>query len=126
MKASSSSPAVSEFVRAAVREKAERDLARLDQQLVAFEAVGSSRSSLEGLLEVLSRGTAPVVAIANGGPAIGRFKKLRRAVEEAHALAGEIMIELEVEEGLGRLQAAKARVLAELDAVGGTTAEAAE
>ncbi len=122
----SSSPAVSDFVRAAVREKAERELGRLDQQLVAFETIAAARSSLEALLEALSKGTAPVVAIANGGPSIGRFKKLRRAAEEAHVLAGELMVELEIEEGLGKLQATKERVLGELEAVGAGVAAAAE
>jgi len=130
MKAQPSAPPVSEFVRLAVREKAERELARLDQQLLAFETIGAARAGLEALLEVLSKGTAPLAAIANGGPAIGRFKKLRRAVEEAHVLAGELTIELETEEGLTKLKATKARVLAELDAVGepseATASQAAE
>ena len=45
-----------------------------------------SRASIQIIL------TAPVVAIATGGAAIGRFKKLRRAVEEAHVLAGELVV----------------------------------
>jgi hypothetical protein len=114
---------VSEFVRAAVQEKAERDLARLDQQICALEAVRDARASLEALLETLSRGTAPVVAVATASAAIGRFKKLRRSVEEAHTLAGELAIELDVHDGLGRLAEARTGILAELDAVAAAAAE---
>ena len=120
MKTSSPAPSapVSDFIRAAVQEKAERELSRLDQQLVAFETLQSTRAALDTLLEVLSKGTAPVVAIATGGAAIGRFKKLRRAVEEAHVLAGELVIELEAEEGLAKVRGVREKILAELESVG--------
>ena len=109
---------VSEFIRAAVLEKAERDLARLDQKLAALEAIHSARVSLEGLLEGLSRGTAPVVAIAQDTASITRFKKLRRAVEEASTLAGELSTQLDVEDERTRVIDARAKIVAELASVG--------
>ncbi len=117
---------ISDFIRAAVQEKAERELSRLDQQLVAFETLRDTRTSLDALLDVLSKGTAPVVAIATGGSAIGKFKKLRRAIEEAHVLAGELGVELEVDEGLAKVVGARGRIVSELEAVGGAGVVGAE
>ncbi len=109
---------VSEFIRAAVIEKAERDLARLDQKLAALESVHTARTSLEALLEALARGTAPVVAIAQDTAAITRFKKLRRAVEDASTLAGELAAQLNVADERELALEARAKIVAELASVG--------
>ncbi|HRG99466.1 MAG TPA: hypothetical protein PLR99_24635 [Polyangiaceae bacterium] len=115
-------PLVSEFMRAAVVEKAERDLARLDQKLAALDTLHTARGALEALLETLARGTSPVVAVAQDTGAITRFKKLRRAVEEANALAGELAEQLRVDEERDAVLAARAKITEELASVGETAA----
>lgn len=117
---------VSEFIRAAVLEKAERDLSRLDQQLLALDTLQGARAQLDTLLDRLAKGTAPVVSISHETSAITRFKKLRRAVEEAHVLAGELSIQLEVDEALTRTAAARAKIVAELETVGVAPPEPAQ
>jgi hypothetical protein len=117
---------VSDFIRAAVLEKAERDLSRLDQQLTALDTLQGARAQLDTLLDRLAKGTAPVVSISHETSAITRFKKLRRAVEEAHVLAGELSIQLEVDEALARTTSARAKIVAELETVGVTPPEVAQ
>lgn len=117
---------VSDFIRAAVLEKAERDLSRLDQQLTALDTLQGARAQLDTLLDRLAKGTAPVVSISHETSAITRFKKLRRAVEEAHVLAGELAIQLEVDEALTRTAAARAKIVAELETVGVAPPEPAQ
>jgi tartrate dehydratase alpha subunit/fumarate hydratase class I-like protein len=117
-------PLVSEFMRAAVVEKAERDLARLDQKLAALDTLHAARGSLEALLETLARGTSPVVAVAQDTGAITRFKKLRRAVEEANALAVELAEQLRVDEERDAVLAARAKIAEELASVGEAAAAA--
>lgn len=119
-------PLVSEFMRAAVVEKAERDLARLDQKLAALDTLHAARGSLEALLETLARGTSPVVAVAQDTGAITRFKKLRRAVEEANALAAELAEQLRVDEERDAVLAARAKITEELASVGETASVAAD
>lgn len=119
-------PLVSEFMRAAVVEKAERDLARLDQKLSALETVHLARGSLETLLEALTRGTSPVVAVAQDTGAITRFKKLRRAVEEANTLAAELAVQLHVDEEREATLEARANITEELALVGAPLATAAD
>jgi hypothetical protein len=47
-------------------------------------------------------------------------------VEEAHVLAGELAIQLEVDEALTRTTAARAKIVAELETVGVTPPEPAQ
>ncbi len=109
---------MSEFVRAAVLEKAERELARLDQRLGALNTVANAQNTLNALAEGLARATAPVAAIAHDASAITRFKKLRRAVEDAQALASELAIQLEVNEGLSEAHSERAGIVVELENMG--------
>ncbi|HQY62873.1 MAG: hypothetical protein IPF92_30075 [Myxococcales bacterium] len=119
-------PLVSEFMRAAVVEKAERDLARLDQKLAALDTLHLARGSLEALLETLARGTSPVVAVAQDTASITRFKKLRRAVEDANGLATELAEQLRVDEERASVLAARAKITEELASVGAADTSAAD
>lgn len=109
---------VSEFVRAAVAEKADRDLARLDQRVAAYDALHVAHLALTEVTEALTRGTAPVAAVAHDASAIARFKKLRKAVEDAQALSTELVAQLGVTEGLSMAKNEKSAIVDELAAVG--------
>lgn len=88
-------PALSDYVRDAVREKAARDWQKLRARSEAFGAVERLVDALAAAERELAA-SAPVVLAAAPEAGLGsRIKKLRKAVDEASALSRDVV------EGLG-------------------------
>ncbi|MGZ3421143.1 MAG: hypothetical protein ACXWUG_22335 [Polyangiales bacterium] len=88
--------APSPFLQAAVREKAERDLAAIDVRVAAFDGVEKALDTLVELSTSLAESTPAIAQTAPDPVAVTKLKKLRRAVDEARALAEEIATSLDV------------------------------
>lgn len=89
--ASPQSPALSDYVREAVREKAARDWQRLRQRSEAFAAIEQLLGALAATERELAE-SAPVVLSAAPEAGLGsKIKKLRRAVDEASSLSRDIV-----------------------------------
>ncbi len=85
------SPPLSDYVREAVREKAARDWQRLRQRGDAFGAIERMLATLAATERELAE-CAPVVLAAAPEAGLGsKLKKLRRTVDEASALARDIV-----------------------------------
>jgi hypothetical protein len=119
---------VPEFVREAIREKAMRELASLDQRTRAFDAVTHMREVLTALVASSATATPTIVGVADGAT-IGRLKKLRKAIDDAKLLSDDIADALGVDERRAELDAARAEIERALASVGlshEATAAAAE
>jgi hypothetical protein len=78
--------AMTDYVRAALKEKASKDLAALEQKSTAFAAIDGVRTAIRGLVEGW-----PATAAGLSDPALtAKMKKLRKAIDEAQALSSEI------------------------------------
>src|SRR4051812_34234500 len=89
-------PPVQDFVREAIREKATRELASLDQRTSALDAAAHARATLDALTAALA-GATPALAACADSTTVAKLKKLRRAVDEATLLADEIASSLGVD-----------------------------
>ncbi len=98
---------ISPFVQQAIREKAERDLAALDVRLSAFDGVERALDALVELSSALAQATPAIAQTASDANVVAKLKKLRRAVDDARALADDIAQSLDV--GAQRAAAASTR-----------------
>jgi len=91
---------VHEFVREAIREKATRELAVLDQRTSALDAAAHARTTLDALAASLAGATSALVACADSST-VAKLKKLRKSVDEATLHADEIAAQrIEIERAL--------------------------
>lgn len=90
------SPSLSPYLQQALREKAERDLAGLDQRLSAFDAVDRALDSLVELSAQLGQATPAIAQTAPDPGVVSKLKKLRRAIDDARVFADEIALALDV------------------------------
>ncbi len=81
---------MSEFIREAVREKASRDLHALEQRSHAFGGVDRARDSLFTIGTDLTAAANAVGSVTNDATVTTRLRKLRKLVDDAHALATEL------------------------------------
>lgn len=112
------SPALSDYVRDAVREKAARDWQKLRARTEAFGAI-------EGLLGALATTerelatAAPIVLAAAPEVGLGsKIKKLRKAVDEAGALSRDVVEALGGAKSRASLEEARAAILDALRSAG--------
>lgn len=114
---SSSSAPVPEFVREAIREKAARELATLDQRTAAFDAAEHARATLDALAASLAGATPALVASADSST-VAKLKKLRKAVDDATLFADEIASALGVDTRREELVAQRLEIERALSSVG--------
>lgn len=81
---------MSEFIREAIREKASRDLHALEQRSHAFGGVDRARDSLFTIGTDLTAAANAVGAITTDAAVATKLRKLRKLVDDAHALATEL------------------------------------
>jgi hypothetical protein len=112
----SSSVSLSPYLQQALREKAERDLAAIDQRISAFDAVDRALGLLLELANQLAQSTPAIAQTAPDPGVVGKLKKLRRAVDDARVFADDIALALDV--SAQRREAAAARA-AIVDALAG-------
>jgi hypothetical protein len=108
----------SEFVREAIREKATRELAALNQRGEAFRGIERARDALHTISSELTTSAGAVTAVAPDAAVAGKLKKLRKAVEDAHALATEIADAIGVDAEREALTASRHSILEALKSVG--------
>ena len=77
---------VNDFVKEAIREKAARELASLNQRADAVGGVERSRDALFTISNDLTGAAAAVTAVAGDATVAAKMKKLRKLVEDAHVL----------------------------------------
>lgn len=87
---------LSPYLQQALREKAERDLASLDQRLSAFEAVDRALDALVELSTQLGQSTPAIAQTAPDPGVVAKLKKLRRSIDDARAFAEDIAQALDV------------------------------
>lgn len=105
------------FVREAIREKATRELAALDQRQAAFDAVAHMREVLTALVAHSATATPGIVGCADSAT-IGRLKKLRKSIDDAKLLADDIADGLGIDEKREGLVTARAEIERALVSVG--------
>jgi hypothetical protein len=110
--------APSPFLQAAVREKAERDLAAIDRRVVAFDGVEKALDALVDLSTSLAESTPAIAQTAPEPTTVTKLKKLRKAVDEARALAEEIATTLDVRAQREGAVKARAEIIEALVAAG--------
>jgi len=81
---------MSEFIREAVREKASRDLHALEQRSHAFGGVDRARDALFTVGTDLTAAANAISSITSDPTVATRLRKLRKLVDDAHALATEL------------------------------------
>ena len=110
---------MNDFVRDAIREKAERELSGLQQRIDAFSGIERARDALH---RVASEVTAAVGAYAGmpvaDAASAGKLKKLKKLVEEAHALATELGDTLGVDREREALQSQRREIERALESAG--------
>ena len=85
------SAGINDFVRQAIREKAERELAGLQQRLDAVGGVERARDSLHRVSSDVTAAAGAYAGLATTDTTIAsKMKKLKKLVEEAHAIATEL------------------------------------
>jgi hypothetical protein len=104
-------PPLSDFVREAVREKALRELAALDQRAAACGAIERASTGLAAVATELYASTSAFPALTTDTAATAKLKKLRKAVDDARALAGELAESLGVASKSEELATARAEIL---------------
>ncbi|MBI5515370.1 MAG: hypothetical protein HY909_16445 [Deltaproteobacteria bacterium] len=107
-----------DFVREAVREKATRELVALNQRADAFGSVDRARDTLFTLTADLAHASGAVAAVATDATVVPRMKKLRKLLDEAHALATELADTLGTDAHREALNASRAAILEALRASG--------
>ena len=107
-----------DFLKDAVREKAERDLAALDTRRTAIEAIAQATAQVATLASVLAQATPAIASTAADAAAITRLKKLRRALDEARVHADDLALALDVDVQRAAIVEARAGIHAALVAAG--------
>ena len=107
----SKNAAVSDFMREAVREKASRELAALQQRTDALSGIAAARDGLSGIVSGLATAAPAVIAIANDAAVNLKLKKLRKIVEDAHVLATEIGDALGVDDHSATVAASRQAII---------------
>ena len=101
--APSSSPAVSDFVRDAIREKVSREWAVLRHRGEGYDALDRIRAALDALSEETQRSAMALGTVVESAALGPRLKKMRKAIDEARSLAAELHAGLGVEEQRAKL-----------------------
>lgn len=114
----SSGGVVNDFVRDAIREKASRELAALNQRVDAFGGIERSRDGLFKISNDLTSAASAVSAVAADPAVAAKMKKLRKLVEDAHVLATEIADALGIDAQREALSASRQSILEALKAAG--------
>jgi hypothetical protein len=109
---------VTDFMREAVREKAAREMAALQQRADALGGVERARDALHAAGSDLAGAAPAVSAIAVDANVSAKLKKLRKLVEEAHLLATEIGDALGVENHQQTLATSRQSILDALKSAG--------
>jgi hypothetical protein len=107
-----------DFLKDAVREKAERDLAALDTRRTAVDAIAQASADVAVLANLLAQATPAIASTAADAAAIARLKKLRRALDEARVHADDLALALDVEAQRSVLVEARQAIHAALRAAG--------
>jgi hypothetical protein len=109
---------VSDFVREAIREKAMRELGALTQRAEAFGGIERARDALHTVSSDLTAAASAVTALATDPSVTAKLRKLRKLVEDAHALATEVADALGVDGQRDALAASREAILEALEAAG--------
>lgn len=109
---------VSPYVQQAIREKAERDLAALDVRLSAFDGVERALDALVELSGQLAQATPAIAQTASDPNVVAKLKKLRRAVDDARALADDIAQSLDVGAQRAHVASTRGAIVEALQAAG--------
>lgn len=112
------SPSLSPYLQQALREKAERDLASLDQRISAFDAVDRALDALVELSTKLGQSTPAIAQTAPDPGVVGKLKKLRRAIDDARVFAEDIALALDVKAQRDEASTARAAIVEALSAAG--------
>ena len=111
-------PPMSDFVREAIREKALRELAALDQRASACGAIERASTGLAAVATELYATTSAFPALTTDTAATAKLKKLRKTVDDARALASELADTLGVASKSEELATARAEILDALRGAG--------
>lgn len=109
---------VSSYVQQALREKAERDLASIDQRIAAFDAVDRALDALVELSTQLGQSTPAIAQTAPDQGVVSKLKKLRRSIDDARAFAEDIAMALDVKAQREDAASARGAILEALAAAG--------
>ncbi len=109
---------VSDFMREAVREKATRELAALQQRADVLGGVERARDALQGVSTDLSSATAAIGSLSGDVGVTAKLKKLRKLVDDANALATEIGDALGVDKHRDTAAASREAILEALKSAG--------
>lgn len=112
------SPSLSPYLQQALREKAERDLASLDQRLSAFDAIDRALDALLELANQLAQATPAIAQTAPDPGVVGKLKKLRRSIDDARVFADDIALALDVKSQRQDAAAARAAIVEALAGAG--------
>ena len=111
-------PALSSFVRDAVREKASRELSLLRTQLQAFDNLKDAQDKLAEASAALTAFLGALASIGADTAAIGRAKKVRKLLDEAKDGADAVGEAVGLAARQDEARARREAILAELDAAG--------
>ncbi len=109
---------ITPYVQEALREKAERDLTALDLRVEALDGIDRALDTLSALATSLAHATPAIAQTASDPGVVTRLKKLRRAVDEAKALAEEISTSVDVPTARTAATDARASILDALVSAG--------
>lgn len=110
---------MNDFVRQAIREKAERELAGLQQRLDAVGGVERARDSLHRVSSDVTAAAGAYAGLATTDTTIAsKMKKLKKLVDEAHAIATELGDVLAVDREREGLEAQRKEITRALEAAG--------
>ncbi|MBL8604337.1 MAG: hypothetical protein JNK72_20600 [Myxococcales bacterium] len=109
---------MSDFIREAIREKAMRDLHALEQRSHAFGGIDRARDALFTIATDLTNASNAVGAVTNDSAVAAKMKKLRKLVDDAHALATELADALGTDGQRDALDAQRGAILEALKEAG--------
>ncbi len=110
---------INDFVRSAIREKAERELGAVRQRIDAFGGIERTRDALHTMATDLTSATAAFSSLpSTDNTGATKLKKLRKLVDDAHALATELSDTLGVDRERDSLQAQKRDIEKALESAG--------
>lgn len=109
---------MSDFIREAIREKALRELHALEQRSHAFSGIDRSRDSLFTIASDLTGAANAVGAVTTDSAVMAKLKKLRKLVDDAHALATELADSLGTDSQRDGLESQRGQILEALKEAG--------
>lgn len=109
---------INDFVREAIREKAARDLAALNQRIDAFGGLERARDALHTASTDLTSASAAVASMPVDAQSSNKLKKLRKLVDDALALATDLSDALGVDAQRDGLQTNRQAILDALEKAG--------